>query len=274
MWTNLEQTTYAYTGGKPFNPDSTLPYVVMLHGAQNDHSVWALQSRYLAHHGYRVLAFDLPAHGRSAGPVLASVEEMAAWVIAQCVGLGVLRSHFIGHSMGSLIALEISGQAPSMVRSIALLGTAAPMPVGAPLLQAALEAPLAAIEQINAWSHRASIRAYTTISPGFSHIGLGQRLMQRIHQRHGAHVLPNDFVACNAYTAGVARAAALVVPCLIMNGVNDSMTATKAAKALATHIPHTQLTILPDCGHALMSEQPDTVLAELMKHLKLSDVVE
>lgn len=273
MWTNLEQTAYAYTGGKPFPQDNTLPCVVMLHGAQNDHSVWALQSRYLAHHGFRVLAFDLPAHGRSASPVLTSVEAMAAWVIAQCMGLGVEHAHFVGHSMGSLIALEISGQAPSFVRSIALLGTAAPMPVGAPLLQAAQDAPLQAIDQINAWSHRASVRAFTTLSPGFNHIGLGQRLMQRVHQQHGDHVLPNDFAACNAYTAGVERATALTVPCLIMNGVNDSMTTAKAAKALAASVPHAQLTLLPDCGHALMSEQPDAVLAGLMKHLKQAQAV-
>ena len=57
---------YAYTGGKPFNADQ--PCVVLIHGALHDHSVWALQSRYLAHHGWSVLALDLPGHGRSAGP--------------------------------------------------------------------------------------------------------------------------------------------------------------------------------------------------------------
>jgi pimeloyl-ACP methyl ester carboxylesterase len=267
MWTNPEHTAYAYTGGKTFQTDSTLPCVVMLHGAQNDHSVWALQSRYLAHHGYRVLAFDLPAHGRSAGPVLPSVEAMAAWVISQCNHIGVAGAHLVGHSMGSLIALEISGQAPKLVRSVALLGTAAPMPVGAALLQATQDSPMQAIDQINAWSHRASVAAYTTLNPGFSHIGLGQRLMQRMQQQHGAGVLPSDFAACNAYAAGAAQAAGLTVPCLIMNGVNDSMTSAKAARALAKTIPHAQCEILPDCGHALMSEQPDAVLTQLLKHL-------
>jgi pimeloyl-ACP methyl ester carboxylesterase len=266
MWTNTEQTAYAYTGGKPFQTDSALPCVVMLHGAQNDHSVWALQSRYLAHHGYRVLAFDLPAHGRSAGPVLPSVEAMAAWVIEQCGNLGVTQAHCVGHSMGSLIALEMSALAPSWVRSVALLGTSAPMPVGAALLQATFDAPLQAMDQINGWSHRAGVAGYTTVNPGFSHLGVGQRLMQRVQMRHGAHVLPSDFAACHAYTAGAARAAALTVPCLVMNGAHDSMTPAKAARALAASIPNATLAILPDCGHALMSEQPDAVLAHLLKH--------
>ncbi len=38
---------YAYTGGKPFDPQR--PTVVFVHGAQHDHSVWILQTRYLAH---------------------------------------------------------------------------------------------------------------------------------------------------------------------------------------------------------------------------------
>jgi pimeloyl-ACP methyl ester carboxylesterase len=268
MWTNTEQTAYAHTGGKPFLTDNALPCVVMLHGAQNDHSVWALQSRYLAHHGFRVLAFDLPAHGRSAGPVLHSVQAMAAWVLEQCANLGVTKTHFIGHSMGSLIALEISGQAPDATLSLALLGTASPMPVGAALLQATIDAPLQAIDQINAWSHRASVVAYTTISPGFNHMGIGQRLMQRMQMRHGVGVLPSDFAACNAYTASLGRAATLKAPCLVMNGANDSMTPAKAARALAASIAQSHCEILPDCGHALMSEQPDAVLAALIKHLK------
>ena len=59
---------YAYTGGRPII--DAQPLVVLVHGAQHDHSVWALQSRYLAHHGYSVLALDLPGHGRSGGAPL------------------------------------------------------------------------------------------------------------------------------------------------------------------------------------------------------------
>ena len=54
---------YCYTGGKTF--DAAKPTVVLIHGVLNDHSVWALQSRYLASHGWNVLAIDLPGHCRS-----------------------------------------------------------------------------------------------------------------------------------------------------------------------------------------------------------------
>ncbi len=56
---------YAYTGARALN--AALPTIMFVHGAAHDHSVWALQSRYFAHHGRNVLAVDLPGHGRSAG---------------------------------------------------------------------------------------------------------------------------------------------------------------------------------------------------------------
>src|SRR3712207_6152309 len=90
---------YCYTGGKPFNP--ALPTAVFIHGAQDDHSVWALQTRYFAHHGFGVLAVDLPGHGRSAGPAHTSVESMANWLLELLDAAGVQRFILIGHSMGS-----------------------------------------------------------------------------------------------------------------------------------------------------------------------------
>ena len=68
---------YAYTGTKPIVPEQRT--VLFIHGAANDHSVWALQSRYFAYHGFNVLAVDLPGHGKSDGPALATIEELAAW---------------------------------------------------------------------------------------------------------------------------------------------------------------------------------------------------
>jgi len=97
---------YAYEGGRRFDP--ALPCVVFLHGAQHDHSVWILQSRYLAHHGHAVLALDLPGHGRSRGPAATSVEAIADRVAQSIAPLANPRFLLVGHSMGSLVALELA----------------------------------------------------------------------------------------------------------------------------------------------------------------------
>ena len=127
--------TFAYTGGKPFDP--TLPAIVFIHGGAQDHCVWVLQSRYLAHHGYGVLAVDLPGHGRSAGAPLASVGVMADWIVALLDAAEVRAATLVGHSMGSLVALDCAARNPERIERIALLGAAFPMRVSAELLEAA-----------------------------------------------------------------------------------------------------------------------------------------
>jgi pimeloyl-ACP methyl ester carboxylesterase len=264
MWTNIEQTAYAYTGGKPFN--SSQPCVVLLHGAQNDHSVWALQSRWLAHHGFSVLAFDLPAHGRSASPALTSVEGMADWVLLQTQQLGIQQFHVAGHSMGSLMALDIALRSQASLKSLALLATAAPMPVSKTLIEQTELDPYSAIDQINVWSHLPSIQGYTSTQPGSNFLASNQRLMQRVAQQHGGHVLSNDFHACNNYPIDLQQLPSITIPTLIATGLNDSMTPPKSATQLSKHIQNAQLLLLPQCGHALMSEQADTVRQSLFTH--------
>src|SRR3954463_7035239 len=102
--------TFVATGGRPFDP--ALPTVVMLHGAGFDRSTWALHTRWFAHHGFSVLAPDLPGHGRSPGPSLGSIAEMADWTAALLDAAGVTKAHLIGHSMGSLISLETAARHP------------------------------------------------------------------------------------------------------------------------------------------------------------------
>ncbi|WP_163478991.1 alpha/beta fold hydrolase, partial [Klebsiella pneumoniae] len=68
-----------------------------------------------AHHGYGVLAVDLPGHGRSAGLPLTRVEAIAAWLHRLLDVAGAQQATLVGHSMGSLIALEAAARASTLV---------------------------------------------------------------------------------------------------------------------------------------------------------------
>ncbi|WP_288379262.1 alpha/beta fold hydrolase [uncultured Massilia sp.] len=251
---------YAYTGGKPFDP--ALPTVVFIHGAQNDHSVWALQSRYLAHHGYSVLAVDLPGHGRSGGPALVSIEALAAWLVALLEEAGVQRAILAGHSMGSLIALEAASRAGGIVAGLALLGATYPMKVSDALLETARSDEAAAIDMVNIWSHSSIAHKPSCPGPGFSVMGGARRLMQRMSARNPDGLFHTDFAACNAYANGEAAAATVQCPVLFVFGAKDVMTPPRSTKLLTGLLTHGRI-VTVDAGHQLMAEAPDAVLDAL-----------
>jgi pimeloyl-ACP methyl ester carboxylesterase len=256
------RTAYAYTGGRAFDPQR--PVVAFVHGAQQDHSVWILQTRWLAHHGWSVLAFDLPGHGRSAGPALPDVESMAAWVLRALSAAGASRAALVGHSMGALIALEAAGQSPAAVSGVALVGVAFPMKVSDVLLEAARTDEQAAFAMINQWSHARLVHRPGTPGPGFSVFVQGLRLMQR--QPPG--VLLNDFTACDAYGGGLDRARALTGPTLFVLGERDQMTPPRAARDLIAATPRPTVVQVPGAGHNLHTEAPEDLRDALAAWLR------
>ena len=253
--------TYLYTAGKTL--DTLLPAVLFIHGAELDHSCWGLQSRWFANHGYCTMAVDLPGHGRSAGALLPSVEAMSAWLIALLDAVGVSRAALVGHSMGSLVALETAAAHPDRVSALALLGHASPMPVSDMLLDAAKNDEALAQNMINIWSHSSRGQVGGNTAPGLWLMGMNQRLMERA----APGVLFNDLSACNDYRQGLARAALVTCPALVLSGSGDQMTPAKASVEISKALAHARRVVLPGAGHAMMSEQPDAVLDTLMAFL-------
>lgn len=254
------KAAYCYTGGKRF--ERLLPTVVFIHGAQNDHSVWGLQSRWFAHHGYGVLAVDLPGHGRSAGPALTSVEAMADWLLTVLEAAGVRKALLVGHSMGSLVALEAAHRAPDKVRALAMLGTTWPMKVSGSLLDTAREHEHQAIDMVNVWSHSTLGPKPSSPAPGFSLLGGARRLMQRMSAINPEQLFFTDFSACDAYANGETAAQGVRCPVLFIFGAKDAMTSPRSTGRLTGAIPHARI-VQVDAGHSLMSEQPDAVLDAL-----------
>ena len=247
---------YAYTGGRPFDP--TLPAIVFIHGAAFDHSVWQWQSRYFAHHGHAVLAVDLPGHGRSPGTPRATIEEYAEWVAALLDAAALPQAALVGHSMGSLIALETALRHGPRVTKLALVGTSAPMPVSDAFIAAAREEPPVGLEMEAVWGHARHAQLASSPVPGASLLSASRRL----NARSKAGALHAALEACNAYRADPEKLATLRVPTLVVAGKRDQMTQFKAGKATAAAIHDAQFVAL-DAGHSIMSEAPRELLAAL-----------
>lgn len=252
---------YAYTGTREHGPGQ--PAVLFVHGAANDHGVFALQSRWFAWHGWNLLAVDLPGHGRSEGPALEDVALIADWIAAVVAASGARDAILVGHSLGALAALECAARHPRAVAKVALLGPAVPMVVSDDLLAAAARNDHVAYELINGWSFGPGSQLGGNRNPGMWMLGNTMRLMERTDDG----VLATDLLACHRYADGLAAAAALRCPALVVMGERDVMAPPRAAKALIGTLQDVRSVTLSGCGHAMTVEQPDAVLDALQRFI-------
>ncbi len=253
------QAVYAATGNR--TPDPSLETVIFVHGTGQDHSIWVLPTRYFARHDRNVLAVDLPGHGRSGGKPLETVEAIADWLIAVLDSAGLGAAAIVGHSHGSLAAIAAAARSPERVRAVALVGTTLPMRVSEELLEAAKSDRHEAIDMLTLWGHSKSAQLGGNPTPGNWLLGGGQRLMERANPG----VIHADLKACNEYVAGLEHAAAVRCPALLILGERDMLTPARSATRLAEALPEAETVILKDCGHAMLAEQPDAVLDQLIR---------
>lgn len=260
---------YSYTGGKPF--DAAKPTVVFVHGVLNDHSVWILQSRYLAHHGFNVLAVDLPGHCRSGGDAPETVEQAADFVVALLDAAGVRKAALVGHSWGSLIALEAAARLGERATHLVLVGTAFPMKVSAALLEASLREPEKALKMINVFSRATLAAPPSALGPGTWVYGASMALGRRVLRSNATvNVFHRGFAACDRYANGEAAIAQIRCPVLFVLGGQDQMTPPRAAQGLIAKaraaLRQVEVANLP-VGHHQMTETPDDTLFALREFL-------
>lgn len=253
---------FAYTAAHAL--DAAKPTIVFVHGAGLDHSCWGLQSRYFGYHGRNVLAVDLPGHGRSEGPPLASIGEMADWVVRLLDALKMQNASVVGHSMGSLVTVECAAREPARVERIALLGTAYPMKVGEAFLNAAKANDPAAYDMETIWGHAPQAPLGSNPNPGMWMYGDTLARLARL----APGVLYNDLKACNDYAGGGEAAAKVKCPALFILGRRDQMTAPKAGQAFAQLVPGAMVVHIALSGHSLMAESPDDTLDALIEFFR------
>ncbi len=246
------------TGGRGYFPGR--PTLVFIHGAQHDHFVWKSLVTRLASPERNVLATDLPGHGRGGGAPLPSIEAMADWLVALLAKVGAGGTAplvLVGHSMGSLVALETAARLPGCIDHLFMLGTAIPMPVSPALLAAARDDEAKAMALINQWSY--SPTAWRGGNRDGGHGLWLPAINLRIMQRQPTGTLFSDLSACNDYRAGMETTTRLACPVTLVAGTADRMTSLKSARKLAAKLPRSTLVEIAGAGHALIAEAPEAV---------------
>jgi pimeloyl-ACP methyl ester carboxylesterase len=177
----------------------------------------------------------------------------------------------VGHSWGSLIALEAASRLQERISHLVLVGTAYPMKVSQPLLDASLNEPEKALKMINVFMRSTLTAPPSTLGPGTwvygASLALGRRVLASNRE---VNVFHRGFQACDRYAKGEQAITALSCPVLFLLGDRDQMTVAKSALGLISTARQTGKTVdvvhLP-VGHHQMSETPEETLAAIREFL-------
>ncbi len=222
--------------------------IFFVHGAGLNRGCWQYQTSHFAD----AIAVDLPGHGVSDAPALDSIPDYARWLGQRIRTEQPGPVTLIGHSMGSLVALETAARNPDMVGGLVLIATSAEMRVHPDLLAAARDHDAAAAAMVIKWS-----------LPKTSGYGRPRDWVIRMSDDFIAAaedgILATDLAACDAYEGAVAMAEKVRCPALLILGENDVMTRPASAQPLAAAIADARIIVLEKTGHMLPLERPDDI---------------
>lgn len=220
--------------------------LVLLHGAGGTHLFWPPQVRRLSN--LKVLAPDLPGHGRSGGGGLRSIEAYAACVARWLYRIGVEHAFLCGHSMGSAIALQLALEFPDRVAGLILIGAGARLRVHPDILGKAAqeETFMDAVKMVVSASFGERTPAR------FKELAL-----QRMASTPQA-ILYGDFLACNDFDV-MQDLPRIEQPAYVICGDQDRLTPLRYAEYLVNRLPDARLFVVEDAGHMVMLEKPALV---------------
>jgi pimeloyl-ACP methyl ester carboxylesterase len=224
--------------------------VILIHGAGGNHLYWPPEVRRLG--GQRILALDLPGHGKSSGVGQQSIRDYARSVLDFMDSLGIVRAVFVGHSMGGAIALTLGLDFAERAAALGLIASGGRLRVASPVLENTANAatfPLA-VQLINEWAFGPQA------DPNLKALAARRMAETRPAVLHG------DLLACDAFDV-MARLEEIRVPTLVLCGTEDKLTPPHYSKTLAARIPGAALQTVDGAGHMVMLEEPRRVAGVL-----------
>ena len=235
--------------------------VILLHGLSDS---WFSFSRILPglSPAHRVYALDLRGHGDSDRPHGGyGPGVMATDVIAFMDTLGIRRATLVGHSMGSLVALQAAVAAPDRIARLALVGSATTVRNDVML---ELQRNLAAVSDPVPADFVMAFQASTIHRPvpaGFlvRVVSESRKAPARVWRAALEGLLETERFA------GLPRAD---IPSLLIWGDRDALFSRAEQQALVDALPVSSLRVYRETGHAPHWERPKEVVRDLERFLR------
>lgn len=240
------------------------PVVTLSHSLSCDLTMWDPQTAALEDAGYRVLRYDTRGHGRTEAPPgpysLGLLAEDAAALLA---ALEVERTHFVGLSLGGMIAQTLALEHPALLYSLALCDTTAALPPEAlPIWDERIE---------TARTQGMAAHVEPTIGRWFTEPFIASRAdaVDPIRALIAATRI-DGYIGCVEAIKGLdllERLPAVQAPTLVVVGADDPGTTPEAARAISERIPGATLVVIESASHLSNVEQPEAFNAALLEFL-------
>ncbi|MBS0224140.1 MAG: alpha/beta fold hydrolase [Proteobacteria bacterium] len=245
-----------------FKQTGSGPPLILMHGAEADHSMFDAFGALLAEH-FTVIAYDQRDSGGTRNPAdLYGLNELADDAAHLIAAMGYERAHVFGTSLGGAIAQSLAVRHPQRVDRLVLSST---FRIGVPPLSinpevfprlAALRTglPGTAGEIATYFFPPAHIAAH----PEVVRIFAGNSRNEAQKQRRGAILAQPARVDLAAITA----------PTLVVVGAEDRLIPPAHSLALADEIPNARTAVIPEVGHVATLQDPTAVAATVLPFLE------
>jgi 3-oxoadipate enol-lactonase len=260
----------AWRSEGPLEPDAPGEPVLMIMGLGASSRLWYRLLPWIARQ-HRAIVFDNLGTG-SSGPVRSrlTMAGMAEDAVAVLDAAEVETAHVIGASMGGMIAQQVALDHRPRVRSLVLACTTAGGRNGIPpwrLLAATAVRPLLG-----------SRRSFPLVAPvlyaGTTLANKPERVREDLERRIADSTSPLTLYAQMGAIGGHdtrGRLSELAdLPTLVLHGLEDNLVPPRRGRELAELIPHSQLHLIPECGHLLTTDAEEETATAILDHLDRS----
>ncbi len=250
--------------------ETRLPPLLLLHGFTGSSESWAPLLPALSEH-FRVLAVDLPGHGRAR-----ALDDIAAYAMPRVVdelaqlldAQGTAPAYVLGYSMGGRVALALAAHAPDKVQQL-ILESASPGLATAEERAARIAADEALAARIEAHGVEAFVDEWQCLPLFASQRTLPAEVRQRVRAqrlRNHAHGLALSLrgMGTGAQPSLWDALPSLRMPVHLLAGAHDAKFVA-IAQSMARALPNAALTVIPNAGHTVHLEAPDVWLRYVTK---------
>jgi 3-oxoadipate enol-lactonase len=227
--------------------------LLLVHGFPFDGRMWTHQEAALGS-VRRVIAADLPGHGRDGSSPETSMDGMARALATRLDAEGIDAVDLGGLSMGGYVCFAFWRLFPGRVRSLALIDTKSGADNEAG--RKARDDTAASVREkgVSVLAESMMPRLFTEAAPADA-----RELAQRMILETQVETAAADLTAMRDRPDSATTLATITVPTLVVVGDADPITPPAESEAMAAAIPGARLVIVPGASHLAPMERPEAV---------------